>query len=130
MKIDLSNKTGIVTGSTAGIGFATARGLAESGATVVVNGRTKATVDETIAALTRVTANLRKSPTWWCMSVRSRPPRRPAPHSGWRAESSTRSREFDRASGGPGAGAQNSASWSAVRAGIRGAGNASNQKTL
>lgn len=52
MKIDLSNKTAVVTGSTAGIGFAIAKGLAESGATVVVNGRAKATVDKAIAALT------------------------------------------------------------------------------
>ena len=41
MKIDLTNKTAIVTGSTAGIGFAIAKGLAESGASVVVNGRTQ-----------------------------------------------------------------------------------------
>lgn len=52
MKIDLSNKIAIVTGSTAGIGFAIAKGLAESGATVVVNGRTEAAVDKAIAALT------------------------------------------------------------------------------
>ncbi len=52
MKIDLSGKTAIVTGSTAGIGFAAAKGLAEAGATVVVNGTTRATVDRAIAALT------------------------------------------------------------------------------
>jgi NAD(P)-dependent dehydrogenase (short-subunit alcohol dehydrogenase family) len=51
MNIDLSGKTAIVTGSTAGIGFAIAKGLAASGATVVVNGRTKAAVDKTMAAL-------------------------------------------------------------------------------
>jgi NAD(P)-dependent dehydrogenase (short-subunit alcohol dehydrogenase family) len=45
MQIDLSGKTAIVTGSTAGIGFAIARGLAASGADVVINGRTQATVD-------------------------------------------------------------------------------------
>lgn len=56
MKIDLSSKIAIVTGSTSGIGFATARGLAESGATVVVNGRTKAGVDSAIAALTAAVA--------------------------------------------------------------------------
>ncbi|GJG97232.1 SDR family NAD(P)-dependent oxidoreductase [Cupriavidus pauculus] len=51
MKIDLSDKTALVTGSTAGIGFATARGLAESGARVILNGRSQASVDKAIAAL-------------------------------------------------------------------------------
>jgi NAD(P)-dependent dehydrogenase (short-subunit alcohol dehydrogenase family) len=41
MKIDLSDKTAIVTGSTAGIGFAIAKGLAEAGVVVVVNGRSE-----------------------------------------------------------------------------------------
>jgi NAD(P)-dependent dehydrogenase (short-subunit alcohol dehydrogenase family) len=45
MKIDLSGKRAIVTGSTAGIGFAIARGLAESGAEVVINGRSKESVE-------------------------------------------------------------------------------------
>ena len=45
-------KTAIVTGSTAGIGYAIARGLAEAGATVVVNGRKAAAVEKAIAALT------------------------------------------------------------------------------
>src|SRR6266568_4670746 len=45
MKIDLSGKTALVTGSTSGIGHAIAKGLAASGATVVVNGRTQAKVD-------------------------------------------------------------------------------------
>jgi NAD(P)-dependent dehydrogenase (short-subunit alcohol dehydrogenase family) len=53
MKIDLSNKTAIVTGSTAGIGFAIAKGLAEAGAKVVVNGRNQASVDAALAALKR-----------------------------------------------------------------------------
>ncbi|HEY2758946.1 MAG TPA: SDR family oxidoreductase, partial [Pseudolabrys sp.] len=44
MKIDLSNKHAVVTGSTLGIGFAIAKGLAESGARVVINGRTEAAV--------------------------------------------------------------------------------------
>jgi NAD(P)-dependent dehydrogenase (short-subunit alcohol dehydrogenase family) len=51
MNIDLSGKMAIVTGSTAGIGFATAVGLARCGASVVVNGRAKAVVDRAIAAL-------------------------------------------------------------------------------
>ena len=41
MNIDLNGKRAIVTGSTAGIGFAIATGLAASGATVVVNGRSE-----------------------------------------------------------------------------------------
>jgi NAD(P)-dependent dehydrogenase (short-subunit alcohol dehydrogenase family) len=51
MKIDLSNKTAIVTGSTAGIGFAIAKRLAEAGAKAVVNGRRQASVDGAVAAL-------------------------------------------------------------------------------
>jgi NAD(P)-dependent dehydrogenase (short-subunit alcohol dehydrogenase family) len=39
MNIDLSGKTALITGSTAGIGFAIAKGLALSGANVIVNGR-------------------------------------------------------------------------------------------
>ena len=37
MLIDLTDKTAIVTGSTGGIGFAIAQGLAASGATVIIN---------------------------------------------------------------------------------------------
>ena len=54
MKIDLSGKTAIVTGSTAGIGFAIARGLAGSGAVVIVNGRRQAAVDKAVAELGRL----------------------------------------------------------------------------
>ncbi len=45
MIIDLTGKHAIVTGSTAGIGYAIAHGLAEAGATVVINGRSRETVD-------------------------------------------------------------------------------------
>ncbi|TXC69574.1 SDR family oxidoreductase [Sphingomonas ginsenosidivorax] len=51
MNIDLTGKLAIVTGSTEGIGFAIARGLADSGATVVVNGRTSARVDAAVARI-------------------------------------------------------------------------------
>ncbi|PMS34927.1 NAD(P)-dependent dehydrogenase (short-subunit alcohol dehydrogenase family) [Trinickia symbiotica] len=44
MKIDLSGKTALVTASTGGIGFAIAKGLAESGAAVVLNGRSDASL--------------------------------------------------------------------------------------
>ncbi len=44
MNIDLSGKHAVVTGSTAGIGLAIAKGLAGAGAAVVINGRTDAKV--------------------------------------------------------------------------------------
>jgi NAD(P)-dependent dehydrogenase (short-subunit alcohol dehydrogenase family) len=51
MKIDLSGKTALVTGSTSGIGYAIAKGLAAAGAEVTVNGRTQAKVDGAIATI-------------------------------------------------------------------------------
>lgn len=51
MIIDLSGKTALVTGSTGGIGLAIARGLAEAGATVIVNGREQSRVDAALAQL-------------------------------------------------------------------------------
>jgi NAD(P)-dependent dehydrogenase (short-subunit alcohol dehydrogenase family) len=56
MKIDLSGKTALVTGSTAGIGYAVAKGLAATGAGVVVNGRSKARVDDAVARLAKEVA--------------------------------------------------------------------------
>jgi NAD(P)-dependent dehydrogenase (short-subunit alcohol dehydrogenase family) len=53
MKIDLTGQTALVTGSTSGIGHAIAKGLAATGATVVVNGRTQPKVDTAIAAITK-----------------------------------------------------------------------------
>jgi NAD(P)-dependent dehydrogenase (short-subunit alcohol dehydrogenase family) len=48
MNINLNGRTAIVTGSTAGIGHATAEGLARAGASVIVNGRGDARVDEAV----------------------------------------------------------------------------------
>jgi len=54
MKIDLSEKTALVTGSTSGIGQAIAKGLAATGANVVINGRTQAKVDAAVAAIAKL----------------------------------------------------------------------------
>ncbi len=51
MMIDLNGTQAVVTGSTSGIGFAIAHGLAELGAAVVVNGRTRKNVDAAVARL-------------------------------------------------------------------------------
>jgi len=51
MRIDLTGKTAIVTGSTRGIGFAIALGLARAGAAVVVTGRKQPDVDAALARL-------------------------------------------------------------------------------
>ena len=51
MKIDLTGKTALVTGSSEGIGFAIAKGLSQAGASVVVNGRSEAKVAEAVARI-------------------------------------------------------------------------------
>lgn len=48
----LTGRTVLVTGSTQGIGFGLARGLAEAGARVVINGRTAEKVDRAVSELT------------------------------------------------------------------------------
>jgi NAD(P)-dependent dehydrogenase (short-subunit alcohol dehydrogenase family) len=53
--LDLHGKTAVVSGSTAGIGFAVARGLARQGAHVVVTGRTHARVEAAVAEIARET---------------------------------------------------------------------------
>ncbi|WP_119681077.1 SDR family NAD(P)-dependent oxidoreductase [Indioceanicola profundi] len=58
MKIELNGKTAIITGSTAGIGYAIAKGLAGAGASVVLNGRRQDTVDEAVGRLTSEVADV------------------------------------------------------------------------
>jgi NAD(P)-dependent dehydrogenase (short-subunit alcohol dehydrogenase family) len=53
MNLQLEGKLALVTGSTAGIGFAIAKGLAAEGARVVVNGRTDARVATALKAIRR-----------------------------------------------------------------------------
>ena len=53
MKIDLTAKTALVTGSTSGIGHAAAKGLAAAGAEVLVNGRAQGKVDAAVASITK-----------------------------------------------------------------------------
>src|SRR3954471_2947531 len=51
MNIDLTGKLALVTGSTRGIGLATATGLARMGAEVIVNGREASAVADTIGKI-------------------------------------------------------------------------------
>jgi NAD(P)-dependent dehydrogenase (short-subunit alcohol dehydrogenase family) len=53
MDLGLRGKRALITGSTAGIGYAIARGLAAEGAHVIVTGRTQASVDGALARLRR-----------------------------------------------------------------------------
>ena len=62
MNLKLENKTALVTGSTAGIGFAIARSLAGEGTRVVVNGRTEARVSESISSIRKSHPNARLEP--------------------------------------------------------------------
>jgi NAD(P)-dependent dehydrogenase (short-subunit alcohol dehydrogenase family) len=51
MNLQLENKLALVSGSTAGIGFAIAKALASEGARVIINGRTERRVAEAISSL-------------------------------------------------------------------------------
>ena len=51
MKIDLSGKVALISASTGGIGYAIAKGLAESGAEVILNGRSEKSVSAALARL-------------------------------------------------------------------------------
>ncbi|HZP86701.1 MAG TPA: SDR family oxidoreductase [Burkholderiales bacterium] len=53
MDLQLTDRLALITGSTAGIGFAIAQGLAAEGARVVITGRNSARVDEALERLRR-----------------------------------------------------------------------------
>jgi NAD(P)-dependent dehydrogenase (short-subunit alcohol dehydrogenase family) len=55
MDLQLSGKTALVTGSTGGIGFGTAKVLLKEGAQVIINGRTRESVDAAAAKLKQAT---------------------------------------------------------------------------
>jgi gluconate 5-dehydrogenase len=55
---DLTGRTALVTGSTQGIGLALARGLAEAGASIVLNGRDKARLARAAAGLSATGAKV------------------------------------------------------------------------
>jgi NAD(P)-dependent dehydrogenase (short-subunit alcohol dehydrogenase family) len=57
MDLHLENKKALVTGSTAGIGYAIALQLAKEGAEVIVNGRTAERVDKAVAQIKTESAN-------------------------------------------------------------------------
>jgi NAD(P)-dependent dehydrogenase (short-subunit alcohol dehydrogenase family) len=59
MDLDLSGKRALVTGSTRGIGLASAIGLARMGAEVVVNGRSREPVDAALARIGQAVAGAR-----------------------------------------------------------------------
>jgi NAD(P)-dependent dehydrogenase (short-subunit alcohol dehydrogenase family) len=59
MIVDLSGKRAIVSGSTLGIGFAIAQGLAASGATVVINGPSQESVDVALPRLAEMVPRAR-----------------------------------------------------------------------
>jgi NAD(P)-dependent dehydrogenase (short-subunit alcohol dehydrogenase family) len=58
MDLQLDGKLALVSGSTAGIGYAIARTLAEEGARVIVNGRTQAAVDEAVERIASDTGSV------------------------------------------------------------------------
>jgi NAD(P)-dependent dehydrogenase (short-subunit alcohol dehydrogenase family) len=57
MDLHLNGKLALVSGSTAGIGYAIAHRLAQEGASVIVNGRTQAAVDKAVAEIAQATGS-------------------------------------------------------------------------
>jgi len=54
MDLQITGKTAFISGSTAGIGFATAKRLLEEGATVIINGRSQSGVDQAVDELKKL----------------------------------------------------------------------------
>ncbi|HEU4628034.1 MAG TPA: SDR family oxidoreductase [Steroidobacteraceae bacterium] len=61
MDLQLKGKTALVTGSTAGIGYATAEALLKEGADVIINARSQKSVDKAVASLKASTGRTPKS---------------------------------------------------------------------
>jgi NAD(P)-dependent dehydrogenase (short-subunit alcohol dehydrogenase family) len=59
MDLGLNGKRALVTGSTAGIGFASAQSLAQEGAHVIINGRTESRVDAAVSRIKESANGLR-----------------------------------------------------------------------
>jgi NAD(P)-dependent dehydrogenase (short-subunit alcohol dehydrogenase family) len=55
MNLQLNNRLALVSGSTAGIGYAIAAALAAEGARVIVNGRSQGAVDQAVASIAAAT---------------------------------------------------------------------------
>src|SRR5882757_5740146 len=62
MNLKLTDKTALVSGSTKGIGFAIAVGLAREGARVIVNGRSEKAVAEAKAQIQQAVSNAKIEP--------------------------------------------------------------------
>ena len=59
MDLQLNNRRALITGSTGGIGYAIAHGLAAEGAQVVITGRTQVSVDAALERLSKSVPNVR-----------------------------------------------------------------------
>jgi NAD(P)-dependent dehydrogenase (short-subunit alcohol dehydrogenase family) len=57
MDLKLNDKVAFISGSTAGIGFAIAKRFLSEGARVIINGRTKESVDKAVSELASSTGN-------------------------------------------------------------------------
>lgn len=57
MDLNLKNKTAFISGSTAGIGYAIAESFLKEGVTVIINGRSKDTVDTAVEDLKKTTGS-------------------------------------------------------------------------
>jgi 3-oxoacyl-[acyl-carrier protein] reductase len=58
-KTSLQNRSAVVTGATRGIGFSIARELVAAGTSVAINGRSKASVDDAVGKLSKISSGAR-----------------------------------------------------------------------